>query len=351
MRLYANVSDTVSNSILSVNLTESHDASTAVATVLVPTGGTNLTLGDYVTIDLGYTTQHQMLFQGYVKKLDRSAPEGTMSVTAYDVLTRAIDYFIVSPTADPFVQQNIETGDLIKYVLGMSGLTDFDFDNTSFIFATGGSKAEINLVGAYDYSKQLSDLIAWNLWAEYDGTVYLKNRKPFPMDGSLHQPGEVTDVGKYYGSSPVSLGTLSTKDILSISLSKNERDLRNKVVIYGANGLTRSASRSDSFDPILNSYVQVLPTTPSVFYKSVCLSSLIITDGTFAQDACDYNLALMNRVGYDITLTVVGRPYYHARRVVDLTYAPLGISGSWYIYACDHEFNRNGYTCNLVLKK
>jgi hypothetical protein len=356
MKLYASITD--SSNVLSVNITESHDAAVTVATFMVPTGCTSLSLGDFVEIAIGYSGTEDVdwgtVFKGYVKKVDKASPDGTISITAHDVLVRAVDYFVVNSQPEPYIKQNIETGDLIKFVLEMAGLTDFDFDDTRFIFATGGSKAEINLVNAYDYCKQLSDLIAWNLWAESDGVIYLKNRKSFPMDGSLSQPGEEPDRDdppKTYGDFPVYLGTIPLTDVLAgFTLMKSERDLRNRIVIYGGKGVYADAERADSYDALLDppGYTQVLPAD---YYKAVCLSSLIITDSGFAQDACDYNLTLLNRVNYDINIPVIGRHYYHARRVVTLEYSPLGVSGDWYIYACDHEFSKSGYVCNLTLKK
>jgi hypothetical protein len=343
--LYADITNVTAFD--SISLTESHDSSIAQATFTVPKGKTTADLSDLITIDLGYTTDHQDVFQGYVKNVDDSSPDGITVVTMHDIMSRAVDYLVVAPAPDqPFVKQNIETGDLIQYVLEMAGLTNFDFDNTSFIFATGGSKAEINVVNAYDYCKQLTDLIAWNLWAESDGVIYLKNRKPFVMYNNLSQPGDHDDTA---GGSPYKISTpISGTDILNISLSKNERDLRNKVVVYGANNLVRDASSETSYDPVLDTQVQVLPDD---YYKSVVLSSLIITDGGFAQDACDYNLSLLNRVQYNLNMTIIGRPDIHARRVIQITYTPLGISGWWYIYSCDHDWSKNGYTCNLSLRK
>lgn len=354
MKLHCNITNTVTKSLLGLNIVESHDAAVAVANVTVAADGTELTLGDPIEIAIGYAgtqgTDWDTVFQGYVKKIDQTAPDGTITITAHDVLVRAVDYFIVNTKPEPYTKQNIETGDLIKFVLEMAGLDEFDFDYTYFIYATGGSKAEINLVNSYDYANQLAELIAWNLWAESDGKIYLKNRKPFPMDGTLMQPGEVIDnVDKFYGSFPVYLGEIPAADLLpGLSLLKGERDLRNKIVIYGGKGVYAESSRADSYDALTDSYVQALP---SGYYKAVCLSSLIITDQGFAKDACNYNLDLLNRINYDVTLSVVGRHYYHARRVVEFNHSDLGISGDWYIYACDHEFGPSGYICNLTLKK
>jgi len=340
-KLYGSVTDTTK--IESISVQENHDSATSIATVNTYKDTTGLALGDDITINLGYVGDYDRVFKGYVKKIDRANPDGMVTISSQDVMARAIDYFVVSSSPDTkYTAQNIKAEDLIEDVLRMAGLTKFHLDNTYFTLATNGSTAEVNLIGAYDYCKSISDLLAWNLWAEDDGYIYLKNRKPFITDGSLHQPGEIIDISIY---------TIPLSEIFSISLTSNEKDLRNRIVIYGGNGLTGEKKRATSYDPVLGSYVHVLPTTPSQYYKAVCLSSLIITDQNFADDACQYNLELLNRVQYELNLTVEGKDFYHARRAVTIEYAPLGITGLWYIFGCEHSFTKAGYLCNLTLRK
>jgi hypothetical protein len=215
---------------------------------------TTKSIGDSITIDMGYTDEHGEVFTGYIKSIDKKTPDGTFSITAHDTLVRAVDFFIASSTADsPYKWRNIEAGDFIKDILEMAGLNSFDFDDSSFTLAIGVD-AEVNLIGAYDYCKSIADLVAYSLWADIDGVVHFKNRKPYVMDGDpiqeTQQPGYHDDV---------SIGTLAYSSIISYNLNKNEKDLRNKIVVYGHNNVSADASSSTSYDPVTKTTYAVLP--------------------------------------------------------------------------------------------
>jgi len=332
--LYASITD--SDNIFTVNVNESHSSSTAIASFSCK--DTSLGVGDHIDINLGYVGDYGKVFSGYVKIIERKIPDNIYTVTAYDDMIRAIDYFVASSSPDsPFTRQNIQAEDLISAILSLAGLTSFDFDNSMFTLAIT-VPAEVNLVSAYDYCKSVADYVAWNLWCDRNGTIHFANRKPYPMDGTSSQPGDNGDT---------SVGTLLTTDCLDLNHSKSEKNLRNRIVVYGSSGVTAEASQATSYDFLTDSFVQVLP---SGFYKAVVFSTDLITSTNYAQDACDYNLALFNRLTHEVNLTIPGVWQRTARTVLTLDDSYLGLDGDWYIYQLEHNWGKQGFTTNMSLR-
>ncbi len=334
-KLYASVTNTSSDDLISVTISESHDGATSLATVV--THSTSLDIGDSIDIDLGYTTSHGNVFTGYVKKVDYSVPEGIITLTANDDLVRAVDFFIVGPGPEsPFIYRGIWAEDLIKAVLGMSGLNNFNFGTTYFKFGINND-VEVNLVGAHDYCRMIADLITWNFWCDRNGVIFLRNRKPYPMLGTSGQPGDFADTP---------IATITDDDIINFVHSFNERDLRNKIVIYGGNEIVESASSATSYDPLTSSYRQILP---AGFYKAAVLASDIIDDEDMAQDACDYNLALLNKITYETPVTVEGNYILEARKTITLN-SSYTTPHDYYIYQLEHVWGKGGFTTNMILR-
>lgn len=324
--------------ILSVSISEAHSASTAVA--LIQCVETTLDIGDFITVNLGYSDNKPKIFEGYVKKIERKTPENTFSITANDVMSRAIDFFIVGANAEsPYTFRNITAEDLIAEVLGMAGLSSFDFDTTYFTFGINND-VEVNLISSYDYARQITDIIAWEFWADHNGTIHLANRKPYPMDGTSGQPGDNPDS---------SVLTITDATSMEITKTINEKELRNKIVIYGKDSLSATASSATSYDPVTGTSRQILP---AGFYKAAVLASPLIEQQGFAQDAADYNLDLYNRLMYEIPISIEGNPDLHARSCVTLNSTSQSLNNEmFYIQQLDHSWTKGGYITNLVLRK
>ena len=336
-KLYANVPG-ISN-IMAVDISTGHSTSTATAQLICKSS--TIDIGDDISIDLGYDDNHSVIFTGYVKAVEKEVPDNIVKLTCSDVLTRAIDYFIVSSDPEnPFTRSNIRADILIQDVLELAGLSSFNFTNPQFTFATTPeSKVEVNLTSSYDFSNMIADLLAWNLWAEEDGVVYFKNRKPYVMDGTSGQVGDVADnVVK----------TIYNPSILSLGYRETDRELRNRVVIYGAPGITAETDSATSYVPRTDSYEQVLP---AGFYKSMVLATEIIDNQDMADNAVDYNLALYNRVTTQASVVIIGDPDLLARKVIHVTESNLGIDSDWYIYTATHSWSRAGYVTDMELRQ
>lgn len=324
-KLYASVTG-ITNPI-SIVMNENHGASTS--TLIVECLTHTLNIGDTITADIGYTDNHSVLFTGYVKQLERKIPSNIYTITANDIMIRAIDYFIVSTNPEePYRFENESAETVVAALMSMAGLNNFSYDPTYFTLAIGMT-AEVNLVSSYDYSSNIADLLAWHLYADGD-TIKFVNRKPYVMVGD------------------VAASSLTTGDFLSFAVKVSEKELRNRVVVYGSTGVYADAESATSYNPLTSAYEQILPTD---YYKTALAASYLINSDSLAQDAADYNLELCNRLGVSISATIIGDPTIRARTVVDVTESITGTTGSYYVYMAEHSWDKSGYIVNLDLRK
>jgi len=340
--LYASISGVTG--IISINVNESHNNSMAIANIIC--ANTTLDIGDHVSIYLGYTDNYDRVFRGYVKMIERTVPNNTYTITLYDDMSRAIDYFIASSTPDtPFSRQNILMQELIRDLLqlaGLAGAGKWDADDTHFVLGISNA-IEINLVSVWDYCKTLADAIAWHLWIDADSVVHFKNRKPYPMEppdgtGQIAWNDDVSE----NASTPFRLD-----QSFDISYRESEKELRNRVVVYGANNLVAEAEEESIW-------------LPTGFRKSVVAAFQFIDDQGLAQDAADYNLNLLHRLTKDITLSIEGDPSYGARKVytIDQTFyntvineGAYSTNKNWYAYTVEHNWSSRGYLVNFSLHR
>jgi hypothetical protein len=288
-------------------------------------------IGDPVTIDLGYEDDHGIVFKGFNKYI----------VTCYDTSIRLSDFFIVSSTpANPLKYRNIKAEDLVEALVNLAGIDDYYGQETFFTFGINNA-FEVNLVSAYDYIKTIADVLSWNIYCTQDGQIRFVNRKPHVMTGDSGQPGDVADVPF---ATAYDLNGSGDDKILEFSYHKSEKDLRNKVVVYGRGNLSATASAVSPY----------LPNNPdgSPFYKTVVVASPIIDTVGIAQLSADYNLQLYNRLSEQCSIKIEGRHDYDARKVITLDERLLSVTGNWYIYSCEHSFSREqGYTVSMELRK
>lgn len=312
---------TGSSGVESVQISTAHNAAASVATFQVE--DTNLTLGSVVNIELGYVGDFAQVFRGYVKRRDISSNPNLITITAQDELSRAVDFFIASSTPDSaFRRKNIAAEFLIRDILALAGITNYTYDPTFFTFATQ-SDLEVNLIGAYDFCKQIADILAWHIYADTSGQVHFVDRKPYVVDGDT----------------PTTFISDLTLDILNNTEAESDEDLRNRVVVYGKGDVAATAQASS-------------PYLPAGFFKSTVLATEIIQTNSSAQLAANYNLALLNRLREELNISIEGNPHVFARDIVNVTDTKLGISSeNYYAYSVEHRFDRSGYVTNLVLRK
>ena len=329
MALYYSITGVQAGDLIALTVTHSHASTTAIASFEVKT--LRHSIGDHIDISLGYTTNNSQVFSGYVKSIERSVPDNTWIVNANDDLIKAIDFFIVSSNpADPLTYQNISAEDLVESILGLAGLNSVDADATSFTFGVSNA-FEVNQVSSFDFCRSISELLAWTLWCDENGTIHFKNRKPFVMSDSEPQPGWSND-------SDSTGYTWSDITTLTVSHGTNEADLRNRVVVYGGTGIYAEAYDSGS---------------PYYHYKTAVLADVGLVDSQgVADDIAAYNLHLLNRISESISASVIGDPSLLPHRVVTVNSTALSISSTlYYIVSATHTLNSSGYVTNLELRK
>jgi len=316
-QLYATA--TRCSQIQSISVSDSHSAPTSSATVVCL--ASSLDVGDNITINLGYSSSHDRVFSGYVKQVTRSQSPTQYEISCANAMVRAVDYFIVSNNPlTPYSKQNISAEDLVGDLMAMAGLTNYSGSGSSFTFATDGYPVEVNLVSSYDFSKMVADLLAWAIYADNDGKVHFTDRKPYPNGDS-------------------SVATIGDDELISVSYWRSDRDLRNKVVVYGADGIYANAQSSS-------------PYLPSGFYKAVVVASaLLIRTQSMAQQTASYNLAKLNRLTIGGSATIIGDSSISCRDCVTMSKADIGMTGLFYVYGCEHDWSRDGYRTNLDLRK
>jgi hypothetical protein len=330
MKLYQSINGV--SGVESIDVSETHSGSCSNASVVCQS--TTLSIGDSLVIDAGYTDNHGTIFSGFVKQISYSIPEKMYTIQGQDAMIRAVDYFIAADTPDStFKRSDIAAEELVEQVLELAGITSYDYQATYYVCAVNGTTAEVSLVTAYDYCRSIADLIAWNLWADRTGTIQFRNRKPYVMTGTSGQPGDVAD-------SPIAVGISDepgNRNLLTITYTEDEGDLRNKIVVWGTEGVSYTASASS-------------PYLPSGFYKTILFSNTIIGNSDAAQKTANYNLALYNHLTKQVSVSVVGDYRFEARKTVNLYEEVLGIDQQAYIYSARHNWSKEGYICSMELR-
>lgn len=318
--LYCSVTGT--SGIVSASINDDFGQPTRNA--MVDCLSTELELGDAVTVDMGYTDEHASLISGYLleKTKKRTAQGLVTSLRIRDKLWRAMAYFIAAENPEePLKYSNIASEDLVRAMLQLASVPGpYDLESPGFTFAPE-EPLEVQLVSAWDMIAKVTYLIAWHCYDD-DGTIRFLDRKPYPMAGDVSIYNFVTgDSGRVLAVEP-----------WAISSDK----IRNKVVVYGKEGVYASASASSPF-------------LPDGFYKTEVIAAPDLIDTQqMAQDIADYNLNLLNRLEKTLTLSVVGTPSIKARSTVTVTESETGVSGDWFVYGCSHELT-DFYTTRLTL--
>ena len=307
-----------------VSVVVDQDWSQPTSNATIQCSSTSLSLGDAITIDIGYKDDHSVVFRGYVVEIDKSRAENEeYTIRCRDNLWRTMAYFIASedPQA-PLRYSNIPAERLVEEMLKLSGVTSYFLDSPGFTFAPE-EPLEVNLTSAWDMINRVCWLIAWHCYDD-NGTVRFLDRKPYnvPGDVSVH-----------------TFTTGPSGDIISIQpLATSSNKIRNRVVVYGKGDIHAEAKASSPF-------------LPSGFYQTEVISAPDLIDTqSMANDIANYNLDLLNRLEKTITLTAEGNPHIQARTAVNVIESHTGASGQWFVYSCRHELSRT-YTINLTLSQ
>lgn len=298
-------------------------------TALVDCESTSLSVGDAVEVDIGFSDDHSVIVHGYAKEINPTVPDGTYRIRIFDDLILAQDYLVVSddPNA-PLTYSNIQAEDLVRNVLALASLTNYSGEHPGFTFGTV-YPVKVQLIKAWDFVRQVCEMIAWWCYCDASGTIHFTSRKPYPVggDSSIH-----------------TFTTGNTGDLTLINYTKSDDKLRNKVVVYGYDGIHATAQASPPSDVAL----------PSGFYKAAVISyPNIIDTQEMAQQAAEYNLTLLNRATETLTLESVGNPDIVRGQIVDIDQDHIsGLGGNWFVYEATHRITASeGYRMHVTLTK
>lgn len=304
--------------IISVEITEAYKQPAARFRLEVEDVG-SFGINDDITITLGYTGDTAQIFEGFIDSVTSTRRPGVYEVAGRDIIKFAIEHWIVTTNLDePWSRSNISAENLVGDLLAEAGITDYSGSASSFTFGVS-NPAEFQLISSWDAVEKICNILAWRCYAE-NGTVYFTNLLPEPS-----------------GSPSAYLRRGDQGQITQIGYETSTDNLRNKVVVFGREGIYAEASAES-------------PYLPEGFYKTAVVSSELIDTQSMADDAATYNLALYNRLTEAVRLDILGDSSIRARQTVNVLEWFTGVEGDWFVYACTHRMDENGgFTTQLRL--
>lgn len=313
--LYATVTST--SGIISIQIESGYSMITANATVTCT--ATSLSMGDAITIDMGYDSAHQVVFSGYVKKVNYMTPDGIITITANDVLIRAVDYFLAADDPEqPLTYHSIDDRDLVNDLLSQCGLSlTSGAVSPTFTFGTNPDGAKFNLQSVSEAIQFIANVTGRLCWA-VGADIYYADRKPYKVGGDTV------------------LGTWTTgegQQIISISKESDNSKIRNKIVVYGKNPLHSTASASSP-------------------YVVVDQASVIAHELLDTQEICDataaVNLEILNRLSVTYTIDLKGDASIFPRTVYHITESFTGADEDVFIYRVSQTWSEAGFVTNVT---
>jgi hypothetical protein len=287
-----------------------------------------VSLGDLCTVDMGWDAAHGVVMtDGIVKRIIQRRPQADYVVTVVDKLSWAVDYYIVPDNPDSaYVIDHKSPEDVISTVLGWAGITGVQFGAP--IPATLGTMADsryniIQRMSSWDMVETINRIFCYTTYVDTSGSVFFSSRQPNLM------PGDVSSHLFTVGAGG---------DIQSVELTTSDTFLLNKIIVYGANGISGSAAA-------------VSPYLPTGYYKIGLISYPQLLDSQEAVDlTAQSNLTVFNRLTYQCSLKAIGDRTVRTRSVVTVTEPFTGLSDSMFVvFSSTHVLDRSGYSMDLEL--
>ncbi len=313
--LYATVSGT--SEIISIQMEAGYSMISANATVMC--ASSTLSVGDAISIDMGYTDAHAVVFSGFVKKVNRMTPDGTITITANDVLVRAVDDFLASDDPEqPLTYHNIDDRDLVNALLGHSGLSlSSGAVSPTFTFGTNPDGAKFNLQSVAEAIQFISSVTGRLCWAD-GANIHYEDRKPYMVGGD-------TVVGTWT--------TGEGNQIISVSKETDNSKIRDRITVYGKVPLHATAE-----DP---SPYTVVRQTASIAHEM--LDTQALCDGTAA-----VNLALLKGLPITWTLDLHGDATILPRTIYHITESFTESDNDVFVYRVSHNWSESGFMTNVT---
>ena len=279
-------------------------------------------LGDLIDVQLGFDeTGKGAVFKGYVQSINSERLPGQYVIEANDILIKAVEHMMVSTDLEnPWARFNITMEDLVRDLLLEAGINNYEGDVSNFTLATGEVPAEFQFVFVMNAINQVSDIIAWHVYADQAGKVWFKDIKAAPSGA----PAAVYTVG-------------AAGNLVMISRNTSTDNLRNKVVVLGIGEIASELSA-------------VSPYLPAGFYKTAVISSVLIDTQWMSDQSAQFNLDAWNKLTEAISVEALGDWERHARETVTVIDAFTGTAGDWFVRDITHSFT-NSYVIRMNLVK
>ena len=313
--LYATV--TGCTGLLSIQTEAGYSMISANAVVECTTS--TLSMGDAISIDLGYDDDHSEIFSGFVKKINRITPDSIIQITANDVLVRAVDYFLAADDPEsPLTFHSIDDRDLVNSLLGECGLSTVSGQPLpSFTFGTNEDGAKFNLQSIAEAIQFVCNVTGRLCWA-VGSNIYYDDRKPYKVAGD-------TITGTWT--------TGASGQIINISKESDNSKIRDRIICYGKTPIRASAEDASPYT--------VVRQTAVIAHELIDLQSL-------ADATCAVNLELLKGLPITWTLDLMGdssilpRTLYHIDESFTLS------NNDVFIYKVAQNFSSSGFLTNVV---
>ncbi len=307
------------------------DFNAASSTFTLVTNTSGFSINEAVNISMGYVGDTSvMMTGGFVDSITADRPPGTYRIEGRDRLKQATDFFIVeaSMVEEDFFNPRLDNGssspeDIVGDILDECGLlTGQDLDSTggAWTFGTAEEGTPFQLKTAWDAIQEVTMIGVWKVWVKPSGGIRFAQVIP--------EPG-------------VSSGSLTTGDsgnLLRVSYSKSDLNLRNKVVVIGA------PFPGPEFEYYTGTASAGSPYLPVGYYKTAVISTDLLTDGVECFNSAVLNRDKLNKLTEGITFVAEGDQDIHIMDTLNITEAFSGTSGSWFVDDITHSVDSNGYT-------
>ena len=270
-------------------------------------------LGKAVTLSLTNESDVRQVFSGFVDDVGETRFPDVFEVTCSNILQRARNHWLITNSLDTFwTRSNIAAETLVGDLLAEAGLTNYSGDTSLFTFGTNGD-VEFQLLSVMDAIDQINNILAYSIYMD-GATIRWSQKFPTP-EGSP---------------------TITLDKFIAISKTVGTKNLRNKVVVFGKNGIYAEAS-------------EVSPYLPTDFYQTAIVSSELIDSQSMANSSVDYNLELYNKLGQELRIDIEGNPNLKVMDTIHITHSPLDIDDDWFVYSVNHTFEET-FTTTAILR-
>ncbi len=325
------------NSMDIISLSVTSDFATACSTFSLVTNTSSGVINDLVNVSMGYSGDTGvMMTGGRVDTITANRPPGTYTIEGRDKLKLAMDYFIVEASMDPddFFNPRLGSGsvntphEIVDKILEEAGLNlDSSSGDAGWTLGDDETGAPFQLKTAWESIQEVCAIGVWKVWASTSGSIYFGQIIPEPNGSS---------------------GSLTTGDdgnLTSISYSKSDEQLRNKIIVIG---MPTELGNGAFYTGVASAGSPYLPTG---YYKTAVISTDLLTSASDCYSSALLNRNRFNRLTERVSFEAEGDHSIHIHDTVRLTEDFTGLDSDWFVYQITHSVDDGGYKMSGVLSR